>query len=181
MHRFTFVILAALTAIAPAVASASTHLDVRIPASACRPNAASKAKIKLQNGAWVYNTGQSGTATLFCPVHLARPRDLQDSDEIQSMRVWYRDPDGGATPIKSRITARLMQREFDDASDSAVTGGFLTSESFPETTYGRQWVQIYQTADYIDFSYHVEVEMYRRLSTDTAPVFVGIDFTTGPS
>jgi hypothetical protein len=181
MHRLTFITLAALTAVAPAVASASTHLDVRIPASACRPNAASRAKIKLQNGSWVYNSGQSGTAVLFCPVHIARPKDLEDSPQILSMRMWYRDPDGGVAPIKSRVTARLMRREFDDAIDTAITNGFITSESFPATVYGREWVQVYHTADYLNFSYHVEVEMYRRLTTDTAPVFVGLDFTTGPS
>lgn len=168
-------------AVLPADVNAGTFFDLRIPASACRPAQGSilgARKVRLNNGTWVFTGNQSGTVTLICPVHTAQPRDLDDSTVISVMRLWYQDPD--ATGVQSRISARLMRRRFDAATDVTV-GPLLSSQDFNETQFHRPGVTINALTDFDDFSYHVEITMFRQSANVTSPVFVGVDFAPAPT
>lgn len=159
----------------PAEASATkTFLDMRIPASACRPIDADKAKVKLSDGAWVFESGQSATATLFCPLHFAYPTDVVDSNQMATFRLWYKDPDGTGT--NSRVSATVLRRKYDAASDSALSGASLSSNTYSDTVYQRVVATVNHVIDHL-YSYHVEVQMHRAGSGIATPVFVGVDFT----
>ncbi len=158
--------------------AAPTYFDLRIPASACRPIAEDTAKVQLSDGAWIFSAGQAGEVTLFCPLHTSEPSSLEDSNEIGTMRLWYKDPDGTGTA--SSVSATLKRRKFDASVDSSVSGGTVTSQSFSDTTFHRPGAFVSHTADFVDFSYHVEITMTRSTSTTATPVFVGVDFTQVP-
>lgn len=158
--------------------AAPTYFDLRIPASACRPIAEDTAKVQLSDGAWVFSAGQSGVVTLFCPLHTSEPSSLEDSNYLAVMRLWYKDPDGTGTA--SSISADLKRRKFDASVDSSVSGGTVTSQSFSETNFHRPGPFVSHTADFVNFSYHVEITMARSTSTSSTPVFVGVDFAQAP-
>ncbi len=156
----------------PATALADTFFDLHIHASACRPILEDMSKVKLSDGAWVFDTGQSGTVTLYCPLHLASPDDIGDSASMAVMRLWYMDPD--ATAVASRVSAALMRRRY-DASTDLIVGSAIHSNSNNDAGFARYTTTQNHSADFELYSYHVEVTMVRT-NTSIAPAFVGLDW-----
>lgn len=92
-------------------------LATTIPASACRPASDSQdALIRLSNGAFVFRNGQTGTASLLCPlplngwrVSVPVPDQFVDPEmNMRSYRIYYRDPATCSSSV--RVRARLRYR-----------------------------------------------------------------------
>lgn len=176
MNRFT--VLSLIVSLgAPSIARADLWFDLHIPAPACRPIHEDIAKVKLSEGAWVFESGQFGTVTLFCPLHTSAPSDLGYSQLMGEMRLWYQDPD--ATATASSVSATLKRREFDDAVDTSV-GSTIHSNSNNWSGFITFSTFLNHTAAFWGFSYHVEVTMFRTSSNTATPVFVGLDWQPAP-
>lgn len=162
----------------PALAHADTFFDLHIPASACRPILGDLDSVKLSDGAWVFESGESGPVTLFCPLHLSAPDDLAYSNAIARMRLWYKDADAALS--SSHITATLKRRKYDASVDSTI-GSTIHSNNNNWSGFTIYDTYLNHTANFTDYSYHVEVTMYRFNSNFASPVFVGLDFEPPPT
>ncbi len=165
-------------------------LATTIPASACRPSSDSQdALIRLSNGAFIFRAGQTGTASLLCPlpvngwrVSVSVPDQFVDPDmNMTSYRIYYRDPATCSSSV--RVRARLRYRDESGMqnvspwwnSTNEVEGGSVPGFCTPgiETNTSEE-VPVNHMLP-IGRLYHFLVQITR--DTDTAnPVFTGIDF-----
>lgn len=91
-------------------------VEQRIPASACQPaTVADRDMLNLVNGSWAFADGETGTATVVCPV--VHPHSYIYI-WFDVLRLWYRDPDGKLTG--SQVTAQLFGRDKDSGNVSAM-------------------------------------------------------------
>jgi hypothetical protein len=76
-----------------AVANDMELASINIPASACQPVRTDNPKVRLSNGAYVFQDGASGEAVLLCPL----PVTPWAGGGMRGYRIYYRDPSGNAT------------------------------------------------------------------------------------
>lgn len=93
-------------------------LSTTVPASICSPvDSANAAKVRLSNGAWVFQGGATGSVQFYCPLTVngyslsdsllaaienadveggtPAPPSIQIGNSVSFYRIYYRDPDGG--------------------------------------------------------------------------------------
>ena len=184
MEKFSKLFTLAVFSAAAALGAANTLrandaplLATTVPASACEPvNEAQANKVKLVNGAWVFNGAHTGTVTFYCPLSLNGfdVNNILNVNDMSGYRVYYRDSDGG-TIIggKAKVTARLTYRKH----DGMYSGGTVWSSRFTPagqtsntTAYKANNHTVQKNA-----LYSFVVTLYRSESAQQ-PAFSGIDF-----
>lgn len=170
-----------------AFANDSRLAGVAIPASSCTPGGPSdSAKLELDNGAWVLVNGETGTATLQCPVAVAP--NGNGPVGMTSYRVYFRDPssNGVCTGSPSTVDVRLRYRNNSAAgffnagpnwSSDCGTSACNPSNFCLIHTAGfdrREVPLVHDIAN--DRLYHFFVRLTRENASDPSPAFAGIDF-----
>jgi hypothetical protein len=159
----------------PSHVSAATDIDTQattIPASACRPsNDSEDAKVRLSNGAYVFNGSATGTVTFYCPLpinglSISQP---QDQNSIAGYRVYYRDSDGARN--SASIKTRLIYR---DAQGLKGVGTEWISNSNNVTANTAQYINLPHNLG--SFRLYAFLVTLSRSNTNLDPAFSGIDF-----
>lgn len=164
------------TAASGAMANDQDIIATTVPASICQPASTSSAsKLRLSNGAWVFSSGQTGTAYLYCP--LAKNANTQANNtydnDISRYRVLYRDSDGGsaAASVRTRLTYRRWNGMYSGGSE-------WSSNDRTATGNAHAWVDnVHDLRS--DAVYAFYVKLYRSSTSHTA-TFSGIDFYPQP-
>lgn len=178
------VCLASLLIAGAAGANTPDLVHRTVPASACQPlTSVQAAKVKLQNGGWVFDGNNTGAVSFYCPISLNRffASGLGQGNQISQLRIYYRDSDG--TSVAARVTVGLRYRtamgEFVNPANlvsplsfnSNAVGGpldtFHTSYIHPYL-HDLEWDSLY--------SFYVTLE---RSSALQNPAFHGVDFYSG--
>lgn len=178
-----------LTTIAvPSTARADVDAREIVPASACEPiNSASHAKIELISHAWQFVAGESGTATLRCPIRTSFFRIDSNQNtvdvDVQGLHLWFMDPD--TTGSTYSITARLYRvLKTDGATGVSVSDADLTSNDPDYVETGDNYkaecvVGTCVAQDMLDAQYYVRIVMTRN-STSLNPRFTATGLTIAP-
>ena len=160
-----------------------------IPASACIPaNPIDSDKLKLSHGSYVFASGETGSASLLCPLSLSGWKagvsilDQNYLDPFISMskyRVYYRDPNdcSSATGVEVRLRYRnktgliALNPKWhswqDSDSPNTICYMGVTKNTTQEVTFSHNLKT--------DRLYHFLVKI-KRLNTAQKPAFSGIDF-----
>src|SRR3712207_5930968 len=118
----------------PSIASANDRdlIATTIPASACRPsNNMEDGRVRLSNGAYVFQGTFTGTVVFYCPLPINRftISDATDDNNISSYRVYCRDTDGAGNA--AQVTTQL---QFRNANNIANVGGVSSCRSEEHTS-----------------------------------------------
>ena len=146
-----------------------------VPASACAPLNASQAnRVRLSNGAWVFNGSSTGSVTFFCPL----PRNNRtlssatNDNNASRFRVFYRDTDGTANA--ANVVARLTYRT--SGGFTMVPGVFNSNGSVSTgNTTGLRTIN----HNFVSSSLYAFMVTLRRVDATQDPSFNGIDFPGG--
>jgi hypothetical protein len=144
-----------------------------LSAANCLPyDESDDARLTRSNGAWGFASGQTGTASLICPIRAFAPAVENEYYTLYQAFLDYRDNDGAGN--NERIELRFRYRKHDqsgvwtlstilDSNDSAATGYNTVGEvGIPYT---------HHITDPYNIP-HVLITMYRS-GTQTSPVFSG--------
>lgn len=174
-YFITFATISVLLSL-PSVASANDRdlIATTIPASACRPsNDTEDGRVRLSNGAYVFNSSSTGTVVLYCPLPINgfTISDTTADNDISSYRVYCRDTDGAGNT--AQVTTQL---QFRNANNITNVGG-VSSCVPPGGVNGT--VVIPRAHDVgIGSLYFFRVTI-SRTNTTQDPAFSGIDFPSG--
>lgn len=155
-------------------ASAYNLPNITIPAASCRPHADSEQKIKIDTGVWVFRSGQTGTAALYCPLPLRS--DTATLISLGNFRVYYLDSDGSGTGVS--VAVRLMHRK-SNASGIWFSGSGWISDTAPQADQNKGWRTAYHLLGggvnlATDQLYSFRVNLTRTSAVSVG--FAGIDF-----
>ncbi|MEG4622832.1 hypothetical protein Q5691_00810 [Microcoleus sp. w1-18aA5] len=159
-----------------AVANDQDVLATTIPASACRPESdTADARVRMVNGAFIFNDNATGTVRFFCPLPINRltVSNPSNDNDLTGYRVYYRDTDG--TGNLAEITTHLFYRN-SNAGSSIAVGTAWGSNSNPSNLRVNTSFFVRQTHQFGDFRLYFFVVTMRRNNINQDPAFGGIDF-----
>jgi hypothetical protein len=181
-----FGLLPVLAFFTPSPALADSALRELVPAPACDPtDDASQAKLELVNHAWQFIPGQSGTATLRCPVrgsffYYDSTQSLVDV-VAEDLYLYFMDPDlAGAT---YNITAHMYRSLKTDGAVGVSLGTMIDSNDslvVGDTSDYQHLTMDASNHDMLDAQYHVRIVMTRDVTT-LNPRFTAVEINHAPA
>ena len=163
----------------PGTTLATDLIHTTVPASACQPLYNDAHLIRMVNAAWAFRKGETGRATLYCPLPIHSSEFLPNDRSIDNIRIFYKDSDGPGA--QASVKVRLMHRNFNPG------GIFNTGPEWDSNTinspsddedYRIEFHGIDRTLNKNRiYSFRVNLE---RVSEGESPVFTGIDFRPFP-
>ncbi len=157
---------------------ATDLLHTTVPASACQPRSSDAHLVRMNNAAWSFRNGETGRATLYCPLPIHSSDFSPNDRSVDLIRIYYRDSDGSGA--QASVTVRLMHRR------PNAGGIYFTAPQWDSNTVISPDDEDHRTEFHLVdetlnvnriYSFRVNLE---RVSEGENPVFTGIDFQPIP-